>query len=263
MNAEIRDIELAEGHNEYSASNGVKRLNTNSSHDGLQITSRQPTFPSEYASREGNASMIAILGFVIATLTAALLDVFAPDASQQTIWLYLVNFGGILQLYAAMMDFKHGNTLTACIFFLFGFHWVSRGVMMGDLAFLQNVGASGGHSPDPSVMGCYYICFTLFELMLTVCTFLNPHGSYLLFWILVVVQVKLILATIECWTPHTAIKQASGVLGILVCLMAFYSFLAESLAEHGTIIPTGKFNEVKSRNDVKKEMKEAAEKKHC
>lgn len=205
--------------------------------------------------------MIAILGFVMATLTAALLDVFAPDASQETIWLYLVNFGGVLQLYAAAMDFKHGNTLTACIFFLFGFHWVSRGVLMGDLAFLQNVGASSGQLPSHSVMGCYYIVFTIFELMLTVCTFLNPHGSYLLFWILAIVQVKLILITIASWTPHTAIKQTSGVLGILVCLMALYSFLAESLAEHGTIIPTGKFNVVKSRHDVKQEMQEAAEKK--
>ena len=125
---------------------------------------------------------------------------------------------------------------------------------MGDLSFLRNVGSSHGPVPDQSVIGCYYICFTLFELMLTVCTYLNPHGSYLLVAILIVVQAKLILVTIDCWTPHTAIKQTSGVLGILVCLLAFYSFFAESLAEHGTIIPTGKFNEVKSRDEVKKEM---------
>ena len=198
--------------------------------------------------------MVAVLGFVMATLTAAFLDVFAPQASQETVWLYLMSFGGVLQVYAGHMDFKHGNTLTACIFFLFGFHWISRGFLMGDLAFLKNVGSTSGEVPDQSVIGCYYICFTLFELMLTVCTYLNPHGSYLLFAILIVVQAKLILSTINCWTPHTEIQQASGVLGILVCLLAFYSFLAESLAEHGTLIPTGKFNEVKSRSDVKREM---------
>lgn len=226
------------------------------------ITSRQPTFPAEYASREGNASMIAILGFVMATLTASLLDVFAPNASMSSIWLYLMDFGGLLQLYAGVKDFNHGNTLAACIFLLFGFHWVSRGFLMGDLSFIQNVGPTAGETPERAVLGCYYICFTLFELMLTVCSYLNPQGSMLLVVILIVVQLKLILNTIDAFYEQVEVKQAAGVLGILVCLLAFYSFFAESLAEHGHIIPTGKFAGVKSRMDVKKEMQDKHNKKH-
>jgi succinate-acetate transporter protein len=198
--------------------------------------------------------MIAILGFVIATLTAGILDLFAPDASHATIWLYLVSFGGLLQIYAGIKDFHHGNTLTACIFLLFGFHWVSSGILSGDLLFIQSVGSTAGQVVDQSVIGSYYIALTLFELLLTVCCYLNPQGSYLLVAILVIVQGKLILTTINCWTPHTSIKQTSGFLGILVCLFSFYSFFAESLAEHGTLIPTGKFAGVKSRVDVKAEL---------
>jgi len=220
------------------------------------IISRQPTFPSQYACREGNASMLAILGFVVATLTSALLDVFTPNASQETIWLFMMCFGGLLQVYAGIKDFEHGNTLTACIFLLFGFHWISKGVLMGDLLFLENVGSSAGHAASDSVSGVYYLVFTLWVMMLTLCTYLSPHGSYLLVSILSVVDIKLTLVTINCWTPHTQIKQASGVMGILVCLLAFYSFFAESLAEHGDIIPTGKFGGVKTRVAVSKEMRD-------
>ena len=223
-------------------------------HQAPAITSRQPTFPSEYAHREGNASMLAILGFVMATLTAGCLDLFAPEASHATIWLYLVSFGGLLQIYAGIKDFEHGNTLTACIFLLFGFHWVSAGTLGGDLLFIQNTTLAPGAFVDQSVIGCYYISFTLFTAMLTVCTYLNPQGSYLLVTILSIVVVKLILMTINSWTPHTELKQTSGFLGILVCLLAFYSFFAESLAEHGTVIPTGKFAGVKSRSEVKTEL---------
>lgn len=218
------------------------------------LTSRQPTFPSEYANREGNASMVAILGFTVATLTTGLLDLFRPDSSQQSFWLYAVLFGGVLQLYAGTKEFHHGNTLTACIFFLFGAHWVSKGVLMGDLYFLANVGPSEGMIPDDSILGCYYITFTLFVMLLTVCTFLNPQGSYLLVTILVVVVIKLILVTVNCWSPHTELKRTSGFMGVLVSILALYSFFAESLAEHGTVIPTGKFLDVKSRSDVKREM---------
>ena len=46
-------------------------------------TSRQPTFPSELAYREGNPAMVAILAFVMATLPTSLIDVFAPNANMQ------------------------------------------------------------------------------------------------------------------------------------------------------------------------------------
>lgn len=220
------------------------------------ITSRQPTYPSQYASREGNAGMIAIVGFVMATMISSLLDVFTPNASQQPIWLYFVCFGGIMQIYAGIKDYEHGNTLTACIFLLFGFHWVSKGFLEGDLAFLANVGETAGDTPRDAILGVYYLVFSVWVSILTLCIYCNPHGSYLLVSILAVVAVKLILVTIHCWQPYVELQQASGVLGVFVCLLSMYSFFAESLAEHGEIIPTGKFIGVKSRADVTKEMRE-------
>jgi succinate-acetate transporter protein len=218
------------------------------------VTSRQPTFPSEYAHREGNAGMLAILGFVMATLTTSLLDVFAPNVEYPPLWLYCMCFGGLLQIYAGIKDFEHGNTLTACIFLLFGFHWVSKGFMLGDLSFLEYVGP--GYAQSGSVFGCYYLVFSVFEGLLTVCCYFSPQGSWLLFTILMVVFVKLVLATIHSWHPTEGLSRAGGVFGILVCLLAFYSFFAESLAEHGTLIPTGKFAGVKSRHEVKEEINE-------
>jgi len=115
----------------------------------------------------------------------------------------------------------------------------------------------GDVTVDHSVKGVYELVFMMMTALLTVCCYFNPHGSALLVAILAVVVAKLGLNVINAWTRHTQIQQASGVLGVFVCLLAVYSFFAESLAEHGSIIPTGKFGEgVVSRTDVKAEMME-------
>jgi succinate-acetate transporter protein len=196
--------------------------------------------------------MVAITGFVMATMTSSLLDIFTPEASQESIWLYFACFGGFLQIYAGVKDFHHGNTLTACIFFLFGFHWVSKGFLMGNLLFLQNV-ENPDHVPNDAIMGVYYMVFMMFTALLTFCTYLSPHGSWLLVVILGIVVVKLALASIDSWTPHRELVITGGVLGVAVCLLAVYSFIADSLAEHGVVIATGKFGGTKTRPQVKKE----------
>ena len=202
------------------------------------VTTRQPTFPSEYGYREGNAGMIAITGFVIATMATSLIDLFSPQSSQSSLWIFMMGFGGFCQVYAAAKDFHHGNSLTASIFMLFGFHWIAHGLMAGSLFFIHPTVVT---PIDPAVPGCYYIIFTLFEAMLTLCVYLSPSGSWLLFAILAIVLVKLVLSTIHCWWPTPGLLRAGGFFGCLCCLLSMYSFFAESLAEHGTMIPTGKF----------------------
>jgi succinate-acetate transporter protein len=220
----------------------AREYRSRSVNEGLHpdtMTTRQPTFPSEYGFREGNAGMVAITGFVMATLTESLMAIFKPEERIQPLWMYLLGFGGLLQIYAGSRDFHHGNTLPGCLFFLFGFHWVAKGLMIGELLFISNTGGDEGF--NDSVMGCYYISFTLFELLITICMYLSPSGSYLLITILVVVQIKLIIATVESWTQFPELRQAGGCCGAFVCILAMYSFLAESVAEHGVILPTGKF----------------------
>lgn len=213
-------------------------VNVDSQYNEKLVTSRQPTFPSEYGYREGNAGMIAITGFVIATMATSLIDLFSPNSPQSSLWIFMMGFGGFCQIFAAMKDFHHGNSLTASIFFLFGFHWIGHGLLAGHLFFIQPTVVE---PIDPAVPACYYIIFTLFVTMLSGCVYVSPNGSYLLFSILVIVIIKLVIATVHCWSKTVGLQRAGGFFGILCCLLAMYSFIAESLAEHGTIIPTGKF----------------------
>ena len=222
----------------------------------LVVTSRQPTFPSEYAHREGNAIMIAVMGFVIPTLTDSLIDIISPQTSKGGIWLYLMSFGGILQIYAAAKDFHHGNTLTASIFFLFGVHWFCVGLLVGNLAILSSAYSYDSQAPDQNYLAesCYYVSLTSFVLILTICSYINPHGSFLMMSIMLLISLKLVILTINIWISNDMLKRIGGFIGVVISIVSSYCFVAEAIAENGQIIPTGKFNCTKTRLEVKDEM---------
>lgn len=233
----------------------LERVKCNPPREMLAVTSRQPTYPSEYTYREGNAIMIAIMGFVMSLLTESLIDIFSSQASKALVWIYLMSFGGCLQIYVAIKDFHHGNTLTASIFFLYGIHWFCYGILVGDLSFIKYVGPSGDQVQDNSPIGFYLISLTLFTVVLTICTYLSPHGSYVLLTTLLGFQIKLVVNTIHCWiTDYPALYRISGVVGLFICVVSIYAFIAEALAENGQIIPTGKFNTTKTRLEVNLEI---------
>jgi succinate-acetate transporter protein len=219
------------------------------------ITSRQPSFPSEYSHRQGNAVMIDILGFIMATLASSLLQLFQPLVSMQPFWLYLATFGGIVQIYAAHEEFLNGNSVSATILFLYAFHFFATGILVGDLAFLKNIGTPTEF--DGSALGCYYIAFNLFNLLLTLCTYLSPKGSWILVVLLIDVQVRLVMFCIYAWWPTPSLNRASGFFGVVASLMAIYIYYADAMSEDGIQVPTGKFHPgVKTREDVKGEIHE-------
>jgi succinate-acetate transporter protein len=124
---------------------------------------------------------------------------------------------------------------------------------LGNLLFLQNLGNPNQQEPNATARGVYYSVFMLFIALLALCTYLSPHGSWSLMAILGIVVVQLVVAAVEYWIPHRALVIARGVLGVAVCLLAIYTFVADSLAEHGVMIRTGKFGGMKTRHVVRQE----------
>ncbi|KAJ2995301.1 hypothetical protein HDV02_000904 [Globomyces sp. JEL0801] len=213
-------------------------------------TSHQPMFPSIYAYREGNAGLLGLLGFFIAVFPNSLLELFLPTAHQQPIFLYFLAFGGLLQIFAGIKDLHHGNSLAACIFMVFGFHWTAKSLVEGDIALLQPV--KPHESLDPSIFGIYMLTLTIVNFSFAAVAWANPHGSLLLVVTLLSVGIKLIFATIHAWVPSTPFIQVAGFFGVLGSSLALYAYLAEALAEEGIVFPTGKFGQgVVSRKTVK------------
>ncbi|KAI8893254.1 hypothetical protein BC833DRAFT_609049 [Globomyces pollinis-pini] len=215
-------------------------------------TSKQPMFPSIYAYREGNAGMLGLIGFYAATFPNSLLELLSPSTIQTPTALYMALFGGVLQVYAGVKDYHHGNSLSSCIFTVFGLHWIAKGLLDSNIAFFKPVET---YTVDPSVMGCYLATLTSLNLAFAVLAFCNPEGSYLLVITLSAVLFKLILVTINAWFPATALVQVAGFFGVVGSLLAFYAFMAEALAEEGRVLWTGKFSGVRSRKEAKRNLK--------
>jgi succinate-acetate transporter protein len=224
------------------------------------LTSRQPAFPSEYGFREGNAVMIGILGFVMATLPISLLELFQPRVHIQPSWLYIVAFGGLLQFYSSAREYRLGNSLSASVFFLYACHYFASGILLGDLAFLRYVGEP--FNPNGSTLGCYFITFNLFNMLLLLCVIQSVRGSWLLAGFLFDFQVRLVLLCVYCWWPTKGIDRAAGVFGVFAALIFMFIFYVDSVFEDGVVLGTGKFhNGVRTRSDVRGEVYEIYDKK--
>jgi succinate-acetate transporter protein len=220
------------------------------------ITTNEPTFPSEHSYRQGNATLLGLIGFIGATLTSSLVELFAPNASSQPVWLWFIGFGGVLQVIAAEHELLMGNSLTATIFATYGFHWIGAGVLSGHLVIFQSV--TPPDNPGTSI-GCYYIFLTLATISYTGCAIFNPRGSWLLVWTLIAVIMKLVFLVIDAWYEDEGITRTAGFFGTLASLLALYAFVADAVSEFGqTTLPTGKFGVgVISRQEIREEIDEA------
>jgi succinate-acetate transporter protein len=221
------------------------------------VTTNEPTFPSEHAYREGNATLLGLVGFIGATLPNSLLELFRPGVSQEPLWMWYMGFGGILQVIAAEYELKAGNSLTAAIFATFGFHWIASGLMKGNIKLLESVTSSN----DPeSNHGCYFIFMTLITTVFMLISLFNPKGSWVLIVTLNTVIAKLALVTIHSWIPDNhAVLRTAGFFGCAAALLAVYMFIADAVAEFGnTTLPTGKFGAgTVTRQEIRDEIDEA------
>ncbi|KAI8913665.1 GPR1/FUN34/yaaH family-domain-containing protein [Gorgonomyces haynaldii] len=205
-------------------------------------TSQQPVFPSAYGYREGNAGMLGLLGFFMAVFPSSLLELISPEANQQAIWAYLLVFGGFLQIYAGAKDFHHGNSFSSCIFSIFGWHWVAKAILEGKLVSLQPTSPTGQEDMK-QVIGIYLLTITIMNTVFMTLALKHPRGSVLLVITLLMVDIKLLFSTINVWVESRAFGQVGSFFGMIGALLALYSYIAESYAEEGILLPTGKYED--------------------
>ncbi|KAJ3269113.1 hypothetical protein HDV01_001847 [Terramyces sp. JEL0728] len=218
---------------------------------GENNTSQQPGLPSSYGYREGNAGMLGLLGFFLAVFPSSILEGISPKISQQAIFPYLTVFGGFLQLLAGNKDYYLGNSYTACIFTVFGFHWVAKGLIESGIQLIQPVVGQTSDEDRPTVIGMYLLTLTIVNAVFLVISWHHPKSSTLLFFTLLFVTLKMLGETIGAFSGVAVIGQISAWFGVVGSLLALYTFIAEAYAEEGVVLPTGKFNQVITKKQVK------------
>ncbi|KAJ3269118.1 hypothetical protein HDV01_001852 [Terramyces sp. JEL0728] len=175
----------------------------------------------------------------------------SPKISQQAIFPYLTVFGGFLQLLAGNKDYYLGNSYTACIFTVFGFHWVAKGLIESGIQLIQPVVGQTSDEDRPTVIGMYLLTLTIVNAVFLVISWHHPKSSTLLFFTLLFVTLKMLGETIGAFSGVAVIGQISAWFGVVGSLLALYTFIAEAYAEEGVVLPTGKFNQVITKKQVK------------
>ena len=169
-------------------------------------------------------SAFALTTFVLSAANAQLLT--GEGADKIVIGLALF-YGGLAQLLAGMWEFKVGNTFGATAFSSYGAFWLAVGASL-QLHWI----------PPGNAFGFFLLGWTIFTLMMFVCTF-RANAALMLLFGLLFVTFGFLTAHALGGSPNMA--QIGGYLGIATALVAWYNALAGLLvaSKAGFTLPVG------------------------
>lgn len=174
-----------------------------------------------------NPAPLGLSAFALTTfvLSAANAQLF----SGVTIVLGLALFyGGLAQILAGMWEFKVGNTFGATAFTSYGAFWIAFAVSV-QMKWIPE---------GSNAIAFFLLGWTIFTLIMFLCTFRTSIALMLLFGLLL---VTFLLLTIHAFGGNPSVGQLGGYFGIATAFVAWYNALAGLLvaSKAGYTIPIG------------------------
>ena len=192
----------------------------------LRNDAEQDLIPTVAATPAVNPAPLGLCGFALTTfvLSSANAGLFTGESIVIGLALF---YGGLAQLLAGMWEFKVGNTFGATAFTSYGAFWLAFG---GSLQFHWIAPGQG--------IGFFLLGWTIFTLMLFLCTFRLSAALMTLFGLLF---VTFALLTVHALGGPAITATLGGYLGIATALVAWYNALAGLLVatNAGYTLPTG------------------------
>jgi len=131
-------------------------------------------------------------------------------------------FGGIIQIFAGLLEWKKGNTFGMVAFCSYGAFWLTL------VALLVMPKLGWGNAPVEQAMIAYFIIWGLFTAAMFIGT-LRLNGA--LQFIFGSLTVLFFMLAIRDYTGNPAIATATGYEGIVCGLSACYTGVAQVLNE--------------------------------
>lgn len=174
-----------------------------------------------------NPAPLGLCGFALTTFVLSSANAGLLTGESVVIGLALF-YGGLAQLLAGMWEFKVGNTFGATAFTSYGAFWLAVG---GSLQFHWI-------APGTNGFGFFLLGWTIFTLLLFLCTLRLSAALMALFGLLF---VTFVLLTIHALGGPPVTATLGGYLGIATALVAWYNALAGLLVatNAGYTLPTG------------------------
>ncbi len=186
----------------------------------------------------------APLGLAAFALTTFLLSghnaTFIPDV----IWVGAALFyGGLVQLFAGMWEFRNRNVFGATAFSTYGGFWLSLGIFVV-LIETTKLGA-GLHGPDvPNALAWFLLAFAIFNTYMLLWSTRINMAVFAVFATLELTEIVLAIGFFrEAHGNSAYITHLGGWLGIVTALTAWYASAALVVAgmnEGRPILPIGR-----------------------
>lgn len=180
-------------------------------------SSRSTPVEATVSSLVADPGPLGLAGFAMTTFLLSLVNanILAGDLTGVVLPLALV-YGGTVQLFAGMWEFKNKNTFGALAFTSYGAFW---------LAFFYYVKyiAGGLGAQGYQATGYFLLCWTIFTAYMTIASLRTNVAVVLVF---VALTVTFLFLTIGALDQNNTITHIGGYVGLVTAVLAWYASLA-------------------------------------
>lgn len=179
-------------------------------------TSPAPAGPAVTIADPGPLGLaaFALTTFVLSCFNSKLIGNAELEAVVLPIALF---YGGIVQVFAGMWEFRTGNTFGALAFSSYGAFWLS---FAGYVKFV-----AGGLPPADAhtATGVFLLAWTIFTLYMTIAA---ARTTGAVFGVFVLLSLTFVFLTIGALNESTSMSKIGGWLGLVTAFGAWYASAA-------------------------------------
>ena len=178
-----------------------------------------------------NPAPLGLLGFGMTTVLLNFHNAGLYELNSMVLAMGIF-YGGIAQIIAGLMEWKKNNTFGMTAFLSYGFFWLT----LVALIVMPKFGMSAASSPV--AMMCFLGMWGLFTFLMFIGTLRLSRALQVVFGTLTLLYILLVIGDA---TESAAIKQFTGIEGLVCGFSAIYTGVAQVLNEiYGrTVLPLG------------------------
>lgn len=172
-----------------------------------------------YNGADPTAFGVMGLSLVCFVASSAKLGFTNPKATALlVVWAALL--GGIVQIMAAMIDFKKNNVFGGTVLGLYGFFWVGMAFSWGSMNGMLGEGMKA--AVDPKMLGVVFVGYLIFSLFITIASF-ETNVPFMFILVLIDVLFFTLACTSFGWGPVATFAKMAAWSELLISLFGFYS----------------------------------------
>lgn len=170
-----------------------------------------------------NPAPLGLSGFAMCLFVLSLFNCGARGIAIDNLIVGLAYFyGGAVLILTGMWCMVVENAFGGLVFSSYGAFWISYATIFTDAFGIQAAYADAPEQLSNS-LGIYMLAWTLFSVMVTVCTI---RSTVAFFSVFLTLDITFLLLTIAEFTGSAGCVKGAGVIGVICAFLAWYNAFA-------------------------------------